>query len=327
MAQSFYEPERFSVRSAVVRWFRCFKYRPVASWTQLVCDWVVLGALALGFGFVVIAPLMEQGDPDAEQALNVTLFMAGYFTFLLMLMVYIWVVDAAWNRLLTGRSMKRAFPYRIGADEWRSLAVYGVSTAIIMGVSMGLYIVLVIAMMIAMLATNGGGALGAIAGDPVSPPFWVLQLLPFVILLFLLLVSNYIGLRLNTGAPLAIKRQKLDVLGGWNATRPFAGRLLVAGVGIIILSYVLIFAVQLGAASAVMIVDSEITIEPLHIADDLALVGIIGFAALVYYLMFQMVRGVVAEAAMVASAGDETSEGPATPPASPDAPCPAPEAV
>ena len=327
MAQSFYEPERFSVRSAVVRWFRCFKHRPVASWTQLACDWVLLGALATVFGMLVIVPFMELMEADAEQTPNLGLFMAGYLAFLIVFLLYIWVVDAAWNRLLTGRPMKRAIPYRIGVDEWRSLVVYGVSTAIIMGVSMGFYIVFAIAMMIVMLATNGGEALSATVDDPMSPQFWVVQLLPFVILLFLMVVTNYIGLRLNAGAPLAIKRQQLDVLGGWNATKPFAGRLLVAGVGIILISYMLIFAAQIGAVSAVMIVTSEITIEPLHIADDLALLGIIGFASLVYYLMFQMVRGVVAEAAMVATARDAASQTGPTPPASPDAPGPAPEAV
>ncbi|WP_440959498.1 hypothetical protein ACFELO_05140 [Oceanicaulis sp. LC35] len=325
MAQSFYEPERFSVHSAVVRWFRCFKHRPVASWTQLACDWVLLGTLATGFGLLVIAPLMEQLETDAEQTQNLGLFLTGYLGFAILFMVYIWVVDAAWNRLLTGRPMKRAIPYRIGADEWRSLVVYGVSSAIIMGVSMGIYMVLAIAMLVVMLAVNGVAALGATAGDPSSAQFWVVQLLPFVILLFMMLVTNYIGLRLNTGAPLAIKRQQLDVLGGWDATKPFAGRLLVAGAGIIILGYVLILAVQLGAVSAVMIVAPETSADTLPIADGLAMMGVIGFAMLAYYLMFQMVRGVVAEAAMVATAGDAASQTEATPPASPDAPAPTPQ--
>ena len=325
VAQSFYEPERFSVRSAVVRWFRCFKHRPVASWTQLACDWVLLGALATGFGLLVIAPLMEQLETDAEQTQNLGLFMTGYLGFAILFMVYIWVVDAAWNRLLTGRPMKRLFPYRIGADEWRSLVVYGMSTAIIMGVSMGIYMVLTIAMMVALLAANGEAALGATAGDPNSAQFWVLQLLPFVILVFMMVVTNYIGLRLNTGAPLAIKRQQLDVLGGWNATNPFAGRLLVAGAGIIILGYVLVFAIQLGVVSTVMIVAPDVTQNPPHISDGVVLAGIIGFAALVYYVMFQMVRGVVAEAAMVATAGDAAAQGEIAPPASFDAPAPTPQ--
>jgi hypothetical protein len=326
VAQSFYQPERFSVRSAVVRWFRCFKHRPVASWTQLACDWGVLVTIAVGFGLLVIAPLIEQMPqassaktaPDAQALQNTGLFLLGYLGFALVFLVYIWVVDAAWHRLLTGRPMKRVIPYRIGADEWRSLVVYGVSSAIVMGVTLGIYIVLACVMAVFMLVTNGGEGFTPTAGDPMSAQIVALQLLPFVILLFLLIVTNYIGLRLNTGAPLAIKRQKLDVLGGWNATKPFAGRLLVAGAGVIILGYVLVFVVQIGVVSTVMIVAPDAAQNPPPIADGLALAGIIGFAVLAYYLMFQLVRGVVAEAAMVATARDVASQNEPASPASPD---------
>ncbi|VXC38572.1 membrane hypothetical protein [Oceanicaulis sp. 350] len=327
MAQSFYEPERFSVRSAVVRWFRCFKYRPVASWTQLVCDWVLLGVIAVGFGMLVVAPFAEELEADTEQTLNVGLLMLGYLGFVLLFMVYIWVVDAAWNRLLTGRPMKRAIPYRIGADEWRSLVVYGVSHAIILCVSMGFYLVFAIAMMIALLAVDGGEASGLAASETMSAQHWMFQLLPFVILLFLMIITNYIGFRLNAGAPLAIKRQKLDVLGGWNATNPFAGRLLVSGVSIIVLTYALILALQLGFVGAVTGVVPDLSNDASTVPSALSLAGFLGFGLLIYYTTFQMLRGVVAEAAMVATARDVASQGKPTPPASSDAPHPAPEAV
>jgi len=338
LAQSFYEPERFSIRSALTRWFRCFKYRPAESWAQLAWDVAVLAVLCVGVGYFSVIPFMEYtaqlehagSELTVEQTAAVFRLIAGVILWILVGTLFSLVSDTAWHRLLTGRDMKKGIPYRLGADEGRALATHALSWVIMFGVMMLLYFALMIPMLIVTVGVAASAAPNT-SLDTMTGAF-VSILMPIVIMAIIGMVMTYVMYALLTGVPLAIRRQRLEVFGGWRATRGFGGRLFLAGLvlGLISICVSLIFQVSLAGLAEIR--GTALDVDEASPTTELVFVFLwFGGSVLLSILNYHLVRGILAEAAMVVVTAEtrevERLKAEASPPVSPDGPDPAPEAV
>jgi hypothetical protein len=128
--------------------------------------------------------------------------------------------------------------------------------------------------------------------------------------------------RLSVGLPLILVRGQFPQLSAWRHTHHFAERFVLGYLGAVfalgLVGLIVNALVSAPLGLGLQAVQQGQAVN-LTIALFIAMIGQLIFAAL-----FQLViRGYLAEAALTSA----PAEGEATPPASPDAPCPAPEAV
>ncbi|MCW5725397.1 MAG: hypothetical protein KIS81_10650 [Maricaulaceae bacterium] len=234
--------------------------------------------LILGFGQAWM--LISTGQDSAAETIVSLALVAAFFTWL-------WLSDAAWQKALTGQDVPRGVAYRVGRSERRFL---------------GAYVMLFIG--------HGAGVLFAV------PVFFVLGLLliptgvqdllghgfaPFLATVVSVAYAYGLG-RFIAAGPSTLIQQRMPGFDLWRATRPFRFKLALACYPPLLLMW----------AAQFVAVTAELPAGPPPLWVSMA------FTLAFVVLIFGMLRGIAAEAALAIHAAE--SEGadaePVNPPSS-----------
>jgi len=305
----------FSIRTALKRGVANVRREPGHAIVLFGLD--ALGVLLVLTPYLmVMAGRLSQGSAAGSASVGAGVLVAFGLALVGVPLVYL-ASEAAWYRFLTGQPAKPGIPWRLGADEGRLALMYlmlgGTQTFIVVMGSFALFLLLLVIgipfQLLVMVA-------GELAGRAL-----VIAVMLVGGLTIIGTALTYVS-RLSVGLPLILVRGQFPQLSAWRHTHHFAERFVLGYLGAVF-ALGLVGLIVNALASAPLGLGLQAVQQGqavnLTIALFIAMIGQLIFAAL-----FQLViRGYLAEAALTSA----PAEGDATPPASPDAPCPVPEAV
>lgn len=307
--------QAFSIRSALKRGVATARREPGHAIILFGLD--ALGILLVLTPYLmVMAGRLSQGPAAGSASLGAGVLTAFFLALLGVPLVYL-ASEAAWYRFLTGQPAKSGFPWRLGADEGRLALTYLVIALAQFGVMlMGAVALFLLMLLVGVISRLLAMIVGDMAGQAL-----VISVALVGGLTVLGTALTYSS-RLSTGLPLAILKGRFPELSAWRHTHPFAERFVLGYLGAVfalgLLGLIVNALVSAPLGLGLQAVQQGQAVN-LTAALFIAMIGQLIFSA-----VFQLViRGYLAEAALTSAAAEE----PATPPASPDAPCPAPEAV
>ena len=212
--------------------------------------------------------------------------------------------DSVWLKQHMGRSLPTGAPWRLSKDELRLLAAwFGAMLGIL-----AMQLVLLVAVMPLIVLHMG-------AMESASPLFQALT--GFTLTSVTVgsgALASALAIRFFLAGPISISERRFVFFGGWTVSASLWGRLVLAGlvIGAIQVSLSLLASKGEVISSGFQMVLNAKGLSPIWAIPALYVIG-------------HLTRGVVCEATLVAQTSQPDTD--ATPPASPDAPYPAPEAV
>ncbi len=307
--------QAFSIRSALKRGIQTVRRVPGQASVLFGLD--ALGVLLVLTPYLmVMAGRLSQLPAAGGASFGAGALLAFALAFFGVPLVYL-ASEAAWYRFLTGQPAKPGLPWRLGADEGRLALTYLVIGLAQFGVTLMGAVALFLLMLLVGVISR---LLAMVAGDMAGQALVISVAL--VGGLTVLGTALTYASRLSTGLPLAIVTGRFTQLSAWRHTHPFAERFVLGYLGAVFalgLMGLIVNALALAPLGLGLQAVQQGQTVNLTAALIIAMIGQLIFAAL-----FQLViRGYLAEAALTSA----PAEGALTPPASPDAPCPAPEAV
>lgn len=197
----------FSIMEAGFHTFVMAKRRP-AAFVWLVMMSVLLMAAAMG---ALVWAVLFMIDAAVESGTGV---MAAQFAALPLMffgsLFAALILYAGWWRFLVGRKLPSIIPFRIGADEGRTLVVSLVHMALLFGV----YLVLAIPMMFISVAFIGGAMSGGSEALPMTG--FLISMLVFYGVVFVL--GLVFSVKLVPGYPMTVIERRIVVFDAWKAS-------------------------------------------------------------------------------------------------------------
>lgn len=212
--------------------------------------------------------------------------------------------DSAWLKQHMARTLPSGAPWRLGQDELRLLWAW---VAAMLGI-MAMQFVLVIAILPLMVMHMG-------AMESQSDLFQALTGITLTgVSIGAGALASTLAFRFFLAGPISISERRPVMFEGWTLSAPFWGRLLLAAafIGALQATLNLLASKEQALGASFQMVLNAQGLSPL-------------WAIPAIYVLGHLTRGVVCEATLAAQASQRDAD--TTPPASPDAPCPAPEAV
>lgn len=246
----------------------------IAVWSGIMFVLSLVSMLAM-------APFQAQMaamQPGSEQVPS----LGGFFIAMLVMLVALIVLWAAAFRAVFFREQNRFFYLRVGMDELRLLGV-------ILLVFVGGYIVALIAgMILTLVLTLIGRLIGGDAGASMAGVLGMLLVFGGII---------WAAVRISPTGPLTIYREKVMIGPAWRLTRGAFWRLFGAYVLmaiVMLVAYMVIFAVQLGAQGASLSNPQEVV---------RAMQAMQGGAAMGQRIVYSLLTGIVGGVGIALQAG------------------------
>lgn len=206
-------PERFEILTAGFYLFIQAKRRPLAFAAMMFWSMVLTAAL-IGLWAAIFIPLGASENAAGELTTEIDPWLVpALLTIFVTIALYFLLIYTGWNRFLVEARLPALIPFRLGADEGRTVVVAIVHWVLAMGAYLVLMIPILIVMAVVIAASTAAGA-----GEPgeLSAAQSALLLLIYPVIL---VGGMLLAVKMFPAYAMTILEKRIVIFDSWAATK------------------------------------------------------------------------------------------------------------